>query len=624
MAYKRPDIYVEEVLSPDTIGTGVSTSVASFFGITQKGPSNKAILVSSFEDFKRIFGNPVDNENLYYSVRSFFQNGGSQCYIVRLASTDNTVIAANVSVENSSNPILKFISGYRGFESLGLQGNDVRLVLSLSGRFTSNFADDASSDIQADVTDGATRLEVFSTNGIQSGDILKIEDDAGDVANTNIFYVKVKNTESRVVSGAIKHYINLVGSGIVFGAGQALTATNSKITLLAYDLLVRNSDGDQLESWVDLTMNPDSANYFETLLNDDVNGSRYIKAEDLLTTTSLVDKEIKSDDLATSLSLASAVDEVATLDVSMIVEALSALDGKDSANMLCIPPSSANGVIDSIMLPILHIAMLEYCGDRMDMFAILDAPLGLTAESTGQGSVGSYRSSTIGVDSYWGALYYPHIKIIAEDASTKLTIPPSGAVAGIYSRVDQLPPPEGSVSTTPAGYGQFGLVEGAIDVEAEVSNSTHGDLNIIGVNCIKRVNQASGALPGVVVLGGRTLSSATDFRYINVRRMMTYIEESVVGLSKPYLFKNNNPAMWRRLTSTLDNFLSSLFRQGQLYGDNIDQAYYIKIDESINKPEDMKQGILNAEIGVALSRPAEFIVFKFSQSPLGGSEVTEV
>ena len=82
----------------------------------------------------------------------------------------------------------------------------------------------------------------------------------------------------------------------------------------------------------------------------------------------------------------------------------------------------------------------------------------------------------------------------------------------------------------------------------------------LGVNCIKRVNQASGALPGVVVLGGRTLSSATDFRYINVRRMMTYIEESVVGLSKPYLFKNNGPQLWSEMTTELTSFLRGLFQ----------------------------------------------------------------
>lgn len=624
MAYKRPDIYVEEVISPDNVGGGISTSVASFVGITEKGPSNKAMLLSSFEDFKRIFGNPVENENLYYSVRAFFQNGGSQCFVVRSVASDAGIAPASVSVGNNSADILTFKAGYRGYDSVGLAGNDLKVQLSLSGRFLSNFVDDTSADLAANVLDNASRIEVVSTNGIKAGDILKIQDDAGDATNTNIFYVKVKSTESRVVSGAIKHYINLAGS-ITFGVGQALTATNSKITLLTYDLVVSNDAGEQLESWVDLSMNRDSADYFETLLNDDLNGSLYITVSDLLASTAaLSDTEIKSADLNVAKDLAGAIDAKATIAATDIIGSFSALDGKDSSNILCVPPSRAGGQIDDAMLPILHIAMLEYCGDRMDMFAILDAPVGKTASSTGQGSIGAYRSNTIGADSYWGALYYPHIKIVAEDMLTKLTIPPSGAVAGLYARVDQLPPPEGSVSTTPAGYGQFGLLNSVLDVDTEVSSSQHGDLNVIGVNCIKRVSQASGALPGVVVLGGRTLSSTLDFRYVNVRRMMTYIEESVVSLSRPYLFKNNNPAMWRRLTNTIDEFLSSLFRQGQLYGDNQEQAYFIKIDETINKPEDIKQGILNAEIGVALSRPAEFIVFKFSQSPLGGSEVTEV
>ncbi len=82
--------------------------------------------------------------------------------------------------------------------------------------------------------------------------------------------------------------------------------------------------------------------------------------------------------------------------------------------------------------------------------------------------------------------------------------------------------------------------------------------------------------------------------------------------------------MWSRLANTIDSFLAELFRQGQLFGNTPEQAYFIKIDSSINTQDDLKNGILNAEIGVALSRPAEFIVFKFSQSPLSGSELTEV
>ena len=86
MAYKRPDIYIEEVLIPDQGLAGVSTSVGAFLGAAKKGPNDKAILVTSFDQFVRIFGGPVAKENMYYSVRSFFQNGGSSCFPVTIAA----------------------------------------------------------------------------------------------------------------------------------------------------------------------------------------------------------------------------------------------------------------------------------------------------------------------------------------------------------------------------------------------------------------------------------------------------------------------------------------------------------------------------------------------------------
>jgi len=627
MAFKRPDIYIEEVLSPTTVGEGVSTSVASFVGIAQKGPSNLAVLISSFADFKRIFGSAVANESLFYSVRSFFQNGGSQCYVVRLIRNDSAINPASyTAIDHAGDTnLLRITSGYRGYESKGLYGNDLRLNFSLSNRFVTSYVAGSTYDLTADFVDGSARLEVTSINGIQLGDVLKVEDDA--TGANDIYYVKVKSVESRVVGAVVKHYVNLVGN-LSLGGGT-LTAANSRITLMAYNLVIKNSDGDQLESWVDLSFNVDSSSYIVTVLNDEANGSRHVKAYDLQESGSVGDKILKSDELTGDKALSGAADECTGLLVTDIIGTegvgVRCLDGKTSVNLLCVPPSqSDSGKIPTSMVSILHTGMLEYCGDRMDMFAILDAPTGRVAASSGQNSIGAYRTSTLGVDSYWGALYYPHINVLAEDGINKVSIAPSGAVAGVYSRVDNIAPPEGGVSASPAGYGDFGLLRNVQSVSTEVSNSLHGDLNVMGVNVLKQVNQASGVLPGVVVLGARTLSTTLDFRYINVRRMMTYVEESVVELSRPYLFKNNNPSMWGRLTNTIDTFLSQLFRQGQLFGDTPEQAYFIKIDSSLNTQDDLKNGILNAEIGLALSRPAEFIVFKFSQSPLGGSEVTEV
>ena len=625
MVYKRPDIYIEEVVSPDRGDQGVSTSVAAFVGATTRGPNDKAILINNFDSFKRIFGGPLAYENVYYAVRSFFQNGGSQCYVVRIASSTSNAVAANRTLNNDSGAnLLKFKAGYRGYDSLGVYGSNLAVDLDLSGRFVSNYVANTTYDVANDASVGSTMIKLTSISGISPQSVLKITEDVSSTPVDN--YVVVRSVETKVVGGQLERQVNLTAP-----LAAAITAADSKIELLEYNVSVTDNLGQVLETWQNVSLNPDADNYIETVINDEAIGSVYISVQDLIPTGSLNEtKEIIAGDLSASgIALnQGGTDELSGLSMTDIIGSgttgFKALDGKSSVNLLCVPPSQTNGKITSSSdIAILHGAMLEYCGNRMDMFAILDAPAGLNSEASGSNSIGTYRNNTLGVDTFWGALYYPQLKVLASDGVAKIEIPPSGAVAGLYSRVDNIAPPTGGVSVTPAGYGDFGTIRGTIGLSDEISNAQHGDLNVLGVNCIKRVNQANGALPGNLVLGGRTLSSTLDFRYINVRRMMTYIEESVVELARPFLFKNNGDYIWGQLTNEIEAFLGDLFRSGQLFGTVEEQAYFVKIDSSNNPEEDMKQGILNAEIGVALTRPAEFIVFKFSQSPLGGSSVQE-
>lgn len=615
MAYTRPDLYVEEVLSAESGTSGVSTSVASFVGVCEKGPTDKATLITSFEKFKSIFGSAVKNETMYYSVRSFFANGGAQCYVVRVAT--NGSAASQLQVENAATSVIgTFSAGFMGSKSVGLHGNELKLTIAQSGDFTSNYELNTSTDLQADAALADVKIEVASIVGLQTGDVVKITNNEKDSATTFVVHT-IKSVSSAVVGGAIKHYITLNKP-----LAGALTAADSKIQLIAYDLVVSNSNGEQLETWDRLNFNPESIYYFGTVLNDENFGSKYITFT--ASSETLTDSIIDAANVAANQEFLGGTTAVIGLSATEVIAGFDALSGKSSVNLLCVPPSSAdatNGNATSVTaanLPVIHVAMLEYCSNRMDMFALLDAPLGKTPAQ-----MATYRSSTIGVDNFWGAMYYPHITVLDEDGVTKLTVPPSGSVAGLYSRVDAMAPPEGSVSTSPAGYGDFGLLKDSIGVETEVSASQHGDLNVVGVNCIRRINQASGSLPGTVVLGARTLSYTVDFKYINVRRMMTFIEQSVVQLARPYLFKNNNSAMRTTLSDDIEFFLRSLLDAGQLFGTTPADSFFVKIDDSINKIEDVKNGILNAEIGVALSRPAEFIVFKFSQSPLGGTTVVE-
>ncbi len=605
MAYTRPDVYVEEILTPEIAPNGVSTSIAAFLGFAQRGPANQPIFIDSFSSFKRTFGEAVEGESLYYSVRSFFENGGAACYIVRMIDVSAasgaapTVIAANQTVDNKDSvDFLKFSAGFRGIPSFGEAGKELIVDFRQNANFTGT-------SLSADAAIGDTVLKVGTTNGLIAGDIIKVTDSASVES-----YHKIVSVSSAVESGVIVRKVE-----VSLPLTNAIAAAGSSLALLAYDVKVI-LDGETLETFSRLTMNPDSDRYIETVINDEQIGSRYIMVEDLLTGL-LLSNDREPLMQGNYLLSNDGQNEIAGFDLQadLIDSALPTLSAKKSVNLLCVPPSmdSLNGKLPTADIPVLHAAMLEFCGYRMDMFAILDAPSGLSADASAVGSVGEYRSETLGLDTFWGALYYPNVKVPKVIGGSQLvTVPPSGSVAGLYSRVDALPAPQGGVSSSPAGHGDFGQLRGLSGVELEVSDSAHGDLNVMGINCLRIVDRATG-LPSVNVLGARTLSSTLDFRYINVRRMMTFIEKNVKQIGERSLFRNNGPTLWRQLTAEIDSFLSSLFANGELAGDSRQESFFIKIDAETNTADNIRQGILTGEIGVALLRPAEFIIFRFSQ-----------
>lgn len=613
MGYTRPDIYIEEILSPEQAPQGVSTSIGAFVGATARGPVDRPILITAFADFTRIFGGPVENENLYYSVRSFFQNGGVSCYVVRMYAVASAPVSANFTFDNEATSVdlLKVSAGYRGDDSFGVAGKTLTVRMALSGRV------DASVSTDAQV--GDLEAHVSSINGMVSGAILKINENGADN------YVVVRDTYSKLDSGILKHYVTFTEA-----LTATLTALGSTIISLEYDLTVHDTDDLEIERWDTVSMNPDADNYVETLVNDTEIGSSYIKVEDLLPTGAMSAKEVEINELAPNSFWPLTNNGNDELTGLVLADITGNSDGRgiDSlspkkANLLMIPPSDSAGKITTAMLPNLQMGMLEFCGNRMDMFAILDTPAGLTGKATGAGSVGDYRAGSLGVDSYWGAMYFPHIKVKKPNSTVTKTIPCSGAVAGLYSRVDGMSPPLGGISSSPAGHGESGLIKGVVGVGSEISDADHGSLNVMGINCLRLMARANGALSGVLTLGARTLSSKEDFTYINVRRMMTFIEDNAKNIAKPYLFKNNGPVIWGELTNLLESFLSSLGGTGQLAGSSDAESFYVKIDGTNNSSSDMRQGIMNAEVGVALLRPAEFIIFKFSQSQTGGTSVEE-
>ena len=274
------------------------------------------------------------------------------------------------------------------------------------------------------------------------------------------------------------------------------------------------------------------------------------------------------------------------------------LEAVDEVTMLCVPDLMAahqQGLLDADGVKAVHLAMIAHCELMGDRVAILDPPPGLNAQQ-----VKNWRVDEAGYDSKYAALYWPWIKVMDPLSGRPLTLPPSGHLAGIWARNDSTR----GVHKAPANE----VIRGALAPELAITKGEHDQLNPVAVNCIR-------AFPGqgIRVWGARTLSSDPEWRYLNVRRLFNYVEESILSGTNWVVFEPNDPKLWDSVKRTVTMFLRRVWRDGALFGRTPAEAFYVKCDEENNPPENRDAGILTVEIGIAPVKPAEFVVFRISQ-----------
>ena len=263
--------------------------------------------------------------------------------------------------------------------------------------------------------------------------------------------------------------------------------------------------------------------------------------------------------------------------------------------------ASRNGEVDLGLYQAVQMALIDHCESARSRMALLDAPPGM-----GPQRVQEWRREVM-YDAMFATLFYPHIEIanpLAErngnGEDKRLTVPPSGHVAGIWARNDATR----GVWKAPANE----VVRGALNVETPITMREQGPLNLDGINCIRTFGTA-----GIRLWGARTLSSNPSWRYINVRRLFTFVEQSIERGTQWVVFEPNDKDLWERVKRTLYAFLVGLWRQGALVGTTPAQAFYVKCDEETNPPDQVDQGQLVVEVGIAPVKPAEFVIFRVSQ-----------
>jgi phage tail sheath protein FI len=303
-------------------------------------------------------------------------------------------------------------------------------------------------------------------------------------------------------------------------------------------------------------------------------------------------------------------DDPAALTAADYQRGLDALAKVDGVNLVVIPDAASHPQRTTIQQ-----AAIAHCVNLADRFAILDSTPAAPPFGQGNGSVEDVVAQ-VRAERGFAALYYPWLIVTDPTAPgtspRNLTIPPSGHIAGVYARTDQ----ERGVHKAPANIGLLG----ALGIDQRLTDRIQGPLNLEGVNVLR-------VFPGdaaVKVWGARTTvdPDVTDWIYVNVRRLLLYIEQSIQQGIRWAVFEPNNQTLWRALQRTIGDFLTGIWRDGGLFGAKASDAFQVRIDDSLNPSSEIALGRLHIEILVAPVRPAEFIIVRIGLWD-GGATVAE-
>jgi phage tail sheath protein FI len=283
--------------------------------------------------------------------------------------------------------------------------------------------------------------------------------------------------------------------------------------------------------------------------------------------------------------VAAAVDQAPSADD--LKKALDGFTAIDEIALVAIPGAVSDAVQGAIV---------DHCENEFlrDRFAILDGRR--TTTLTKAEIQGGTR------DSSYGAIYYPWIDVGVKDANgDPVYQPPSGHVAGVYARVDT----ERGVHKAPANE----VIRGALGVETLVSKQGQAGLNPEDINVIRRFGG------NITIWGAHTLAGKeqAEWRYISSRRLFNFLRESIDQGTQWVVFEPNAPELWSKIRRNVGAFLTTVWSSGALFGNTPEQAFYVRCDETVNPPEVRDLGQLVVEVGVAMVRPAEFVIFRISQ-----------
>lgn len=649
----HPGVYVVEAPSAVKPIEGVSTSTAGFVGVADKGPvpgfpmpigePPKPVLVTSFTEFARRFGGFRTDSFLAYAVQAFFDNGGRRAYVVRV-----------VGAEDDDADGYGAATGAARLASVGLVDREptatAKPTLAVVARSPGSWANGLGLAVTESTREPADRFRITVLDDglpVESFDGLSMDPDADGFVDTTVNsasqYVYVQAMTPTGVSFAdARPALTAESQRLTFGdgsGGTALTASTTVSLGAPLTLQTRRStaadattfslqvkQGDRiLESFDDLSMDRTLGSFVERKVNA---SSRRVRIEvpgpapadpgaarpaDATTAfpTPALPAGIQFPHGAVSAGPGQDGGAVAAGDLALIGRAdqgtgLHAFDGITDVNIIAIPGAGNDLAIS---------AGMAYCRNRplQDAFFVADVGIlapgaarvaGAVPDVTGKSAVRDFVRGLSTPNDY-GAAYYPWLRVsdpIGKGRNPTIAVPPSGAIAGLYARIDN----SRGVFKAPAGT-ETGLA-GALGLCDDLQDADQDILNPVGLNAIRRFPGY-----GVVAWGARTLASDAAWRYIPVRRTAIFLRASIYRGIQWAVFEPNDEPLWAQLRLNIRAFMLTQFRAGAFQGATPAEAFFVVCDKTTTTQQDIDNGVVNIQVGFAPLKPAEFVVLTLSQ-----------
>ncbi|MDR1364870.1 MAG: phage tail sheath subtilisin-like domain-containing protein [Oscillospiraceae bacterium] len=593
--YLSPGVYVEEFDSGPVPMQGVSTSIAGFIGVAEKGPAVGApSLITGFADFSRKFGGYLqtnefgDYRFLAHAVNHFFSNGGSKAFVVRVAPSDAAIakIESGTGAASAEDPKGKKSKKKEESETSTAAIPSAQPAILIQARspgvwgnsISVNFiaTNENKSQIVKDLGEGKYVLK--NAVGFDVGDVVVLEGSGdpqitiiknvfqnritlenalkGDVVDEKLLpTIKIKTCEINITiecDGTVEKYENV---SFNISSSSFIEKKLSRSELVLFRALAPTS------------IKPPINIIKEAFASEEEEVSVMLKGGSNGTSKNLTDGDFigKDEGPGARTGICAFLDNT---DVNLM-----AVPGNVSANV--------------------QLSLVSHCEKLGSRFAVLDVPF-VSKTTT---DVLKHRDI---VDSDYCAMYHPWLKVYDPLDKKDTFIPPSGSVLGIYARSDN----SRGVHKAPANE----VVANCTGLSVNYNSAEQDFLNPRGLNAIRKFPGA-----GIRIWGARTASSKPLWKYINVRRLFIYIEESIKSNTNWVVFEPNDVRLWSRVRNTIETFLGGIWTTGALVGGSPEEAFFVDIGPNTMTKDDIENGRLICLIGVAPVKPAEFVIFRITQ-----------